>query len=210
MGIPRVPNDAKLLIKEHQTLLQRLQNAESANQMCRQTIEDTAKRMASQVLLDILTEIPVDEINRDKRGIRISALKNYGYHNLADLQTASVHQLSIINGISDSMAYEIKRITDSLVEQAQKGVKIKLSIDNQTPAATALVKSISQYQKIQNISMACGKLLHQNRFSISQAITNLEPSLGGSQILNLLREVSVGFSHLRQKKKSVMKHINTC
>ena len=50
-----------------------------------------------------LQNIPVDELNRDKKGFRIKTLKDNGYNTIADIEDASVAQLSGINGIS-SMA----------------------------------------------------------------------------------------------------------
>ena len=179
MGLQKIPEDGKMLVQEHKDIISRLETAAATEESSRQAIVAASNRMLTEALINILKDIPVEEINRDKRGIRVSALKNNGFNNIADLHTASIYQLAAIHGISEDTAYQIKAITNNLVEQIQKDIKIKLSMDNQTNSATALVRSIFQYQKIKSPAKGCAQLLTENRFAVSSAIENLTPAQNG-------------------------------
>lgn len=39
----------------------------------------------AQEVLKVLDDIPIEEINRDKRGFRVKALRDYGYRSIADI-----------------------------------------------------------------------------------------------------------------------------
>lgn len=134
---------------------------------------------ASQEVIKILREIPVEEINRDKRGFRVKALREHGFSNLADLSAASVHSIASVHGISEDSAYAIKRVVNELVGQAQKGAKIKLSIDNKTPAATQLVTAITQYRRSQPHAETCHRMLEQHGRAIQYALEDLAPAQSG-------------------------------
>ena len=60
-------------------------------------------------------DIPIEEINRDKRGFRIKALRDYGYNSIADISTASVYTIASVHGISEDTAYSIKKVVDDIV-----------------------------------------------------------------------------------------------
>lgn len=179
MGLSKIPADGKLLVQKHKDVLRSLETAATAEKSSRQAIAKAVNRMASEALNKILREIPVDEINRDKRGIRVSALKNNGYNNLADLYRANIYKLTTIRGISEDAAYEIKEITNELVLQAQKDIKIKLSMDQKTTSATLLVKSIFQYQRVKIPSKGCAQLLSENKAAVLSAIELLELTQSG-------------------------------
>lgn len=103
-----------------------------------------SRQLASEVL-EMLKNVPVEEVNRERSGIRVKALRDYGYTSMADLYTASTYQLASIRGISEQTAYEIKRAATDFAERTQKAAKIKLSADNRTKEATALIHEVRRY-----------------------------------------------------------------
>ena len=80
-------------------------------------------------LLKLMRDIPVEEVNREKRGIRVKALRESGYTTYADILTASVYQLSTVRGISEDGARVVKRIVSDASEMAQKTTKLRLSVE---------------------------------------------------------------------------------
>lgn len=103
--------------------------------------EDSIKKYMGSSLYDLLRDIPVDEINRAKKGIRVKALKDTGYATVADIYVASQGQLEDVKGIAWAGAFDAKNEAKRIAEEAQAGLKLKLSVDNKTPAASDVVRS---------------------------------------------------------------------
>lgn len=55
----------------------------------------------------MMEDIAVEELNRDKKGIRVKALRDHGYNNYADILTARDYDLSAVRGISEDTASPI-------------------------------------------------------------------------------------------------------
>ena len=149
--------EAKLLIEKHTSLISKLTNASNLDKKYRDNIKNASDRLAVQEILTVLRGIPVEELNREKRGVKTKTLRDHHYCNMADLHTANVYQIASIKGISQDSAYTIKRMVNSFVEQTRKEVKIKLSADNRNQAATELVRAISIYRGSKRSIEACTK-----------------------------------------------------
>ncbi len=108
-------------------------------------IKDTVNRLLAENLVNELRAIPVDELARDKSGIKVKYLKDGGYQNLADVLAASQMQIASIYGVSQDKAYTIKTKCDNYAKKINSQLKIKLSTDDKNTAATNVVKAICTY-----------------------------------------------------------------
>ena len=115
MARPFASRDAKRLIDEHRELKTRLSKAEAYSDHCKASISKASEALVAQEVLNVLKDIPLEEINRDKRGFRIKALRDYGYNSIADISTASVYTIASVHGISEDTAYSIKKVVDDIV-----------------------------------------------------------------------------------------------
>ena len=134
--------------------------------------------LVAQEVLKVLADIPIEGINRDKRGIRVKALRDYGYRTIADISTASIYSIASVHGISEDAAYSIKSIVNDIVSKARQGVKIRLSTDNRSREATVLVLALSQFRRSQRVADECGQLLNKNKQTIDYAMEDLHSSTG--------------------------------
>lgn len=134
-------------------------------------IKNAAQKLIATDALRILEDIPVEEISRKRKGIRVKTLMDNGYFTIADLHAASVFQLSSISGISEDAAYTIKRVVGQIAQEAGTGIKVKLSADNQTPASTALVTAVYRYKRrlnrIQNLHALTDGIIAQSKHADS-------------------------------------------
>lgn len=110
-------------------------------------IRTAAERMAMANVMEILKTVPVEELNRRKKGIRVKALRDAGFTTMADLYAASPYQLAAVYGISEDASYLIKSITKDFAAEARQNVKLKLSADNKTKEATRLITELFRYRK---------------------------------------------------------------
>lgn len=179
MARPFTSRDAKRLIDEHRELKTRLSKAEVYSDHCKTSISKASEALVAQEVLNVLKDIPIDEINRDKRGFRIKALRDYGYNSIADISTASVYTIASVHGISEDTAYSIKKVVDDIVSKARQGVKIRLSVDNKNVKATELVSAISRYKRGKPYTETCRQILNSKSKQIDYALEDLAPAKSG-------------------------------
>lgn len=178
MARPFSATDAKRVIQRHQNIIKQLNIAVSFADKYRDQVKEASDVLVAQEVLKVLEDIPIEEINRDKRGIRVKALRDYGYRSIADISSASVYTIASVHGISEDAAFSIKRIVDDIVSKTRQGTKIKLSSDNRSREATALVLALSRYHRSQLIADECRRLLNKNQQTIEYAIEDLDSAAG--------------------------------
>ena len=171
--------DAKRLIAEHRELLNSLQNLQPLSSQQESAIKAACEKLVGAFVIKYLRDVPLEELNRDKRGIRIKALQDRGYTSIADIADKSVYQLRLIRGISDDTAHTIRYLTDDIVKKVHKDTKIKLSTDDRSGEATELVKAVYTYIECRPWIEECGRLYKDHHRSIEYAIADLSASSGG-------------------------------
>jgi hypothetical protein len=159
---PFSSSDAKRIIEEHRRTIEKLNNVKDSAETQREAIKKASDELVAQEVLRILRDIPIEEINREKRGFRVKALRESGYNTIADVATTSVYSLASVYGISSDAAFSIKRIADDIVSKARQGTKIKLSTDNKTKETTQLITAISKYNRSIPVVNDCCKLIERN------------------------------------------------
>ncbi len=92
--------------------------------------ESTIKRIYGNTRLYLvnkaLEELSIEELNKDKSGIRISALRNAGYSNVLQLVDKTAYQLAQINGIGDDSAQKIVLRVRAITEYIQQSTSVKI------------------------------------------------------------------------------------
>lgn len=127
----------------------------------RDSIQQAANCYVAAQVLKLMEKIPVEEVNRDKRGIRVKALRDSGYVMYADILTASIYQLAAVRGISEDGARIIKRIVGEAADNASATTKLQLSADNRTEDTTRLIIAVSQYQQAKPLADKSSRLSQQ-------------------------------------------------
>ncbi len=178
MARPFSSIDAKRVIEWHQNIIEKLNGAVSCEEKYRKKVKHASDALVAQKVLKVLADIPIEEVNRDKKGIRVKALRDYGYKTMADISAASISSIASVHGISEDAAYTIKRIVNDIVSKARQGVKISLSTDSRSKEETELVLALSQYRRSRNVADKCRKLLNKNKRTIDYAVEDLNPSPG--------------------------------
>lgn len=153
---------------------ERLSAAEESVQPLKDDIKKAAEKMAAAETLNILRAIPVEELNREKGGIRVKALRDAGYNSMADLYAAQEYQLMSVYGISEDAAYTIKKTAKNFALKAQSEVKIKLSFDNKTKESGKLVSVLYLYRKKSETIARINELKNASGAQIESAAANLK------------------------------------
>lgn len=171
--------DAKELLTWHHQTIDKLNRAEASREEYKEKVKNASDALVAQAVLKVLQDIPIEEINRDKKGFRVKALIEYGYETIADIAPISVYTIASVRGISEDAAYSIKKIVNDIVSKARQGIKIRLSTDNQSEEATELVLALLQYHCSLAVSDDCSKLLSSSLQQITCAEEDLKVGLNG-------------------------------
>lgn len=129
------------------------------SQILEKSIKKAADTLAEEQLSDFLSGLSVEELNRDKRGIRISALKNAGIENIAQLYKRSRASLESIEGIGQTNAALIHHAVQTIASSAKENMHIKLSSEEETKELTRLIELLHQYAAASQPRMAAEELL---------------------------------------------------
>lgn len=169
---------AKKIINAHKQMLEGIEKICTYADNSRSEIAALAQQLVEHEAVVALKNIPVDELNRDKKGIRIKTLKDNGYSSIADIEKASLSTLSGVSGISNEAAVAIKKASTEIASLSKKSVHLKLSADNKSAPATALICAVSKYINLMPIVAVCKNLL-THKSSISNNIKLAAPLTGG-------------------------------
>lgn len=166
----RLIPEADRIVRSHQALLEDMDSAEHIIDTRRKEITDAVSRMQDIQVMSLLQEIPVEELGREKTGIRFKSLHDAGYGTVSDIYHASVPAIEAVNGISGETAYLLKQYARQYAEQARSGTRIRLSVDAQSPESTGLVTAIYRYRQHASACDALETLQGKNRKTVTQGI----------------------------------------
>ncbi|WP_407382929.1 SNF2-related protein [Ruminococcus sp.] len=171
--------EVRQLQRTYQELYAKFRQLDSLAQRCRSEIQTASSKIAAEDSMSILSAIPVEELNREKKGIRVKALHDAGFHTIGDIVKANPVKISAINGISPEGAQEIKKAAAQIADTAQKGAKIRLSVDDKNPSATALVTALYKYKRIVPAVTMADEFRQTYDDDLKQALTASKPATGG-------------------------------
>ena len=171
-------SDAKKLLKEHQETQNKLNEIKRAGDIYKEAVKRAADSCMAAETLKLMKDIPIEEVNRNKNGIRVKALRDSGYTTYADIYAASAKQLSFIKGISEDGAKAVKRVVNDASDTAKKTVKLKLNADNKTENMTGLVLAVSQFKKAAKLSEESEMLSRKYSYDMQCAMNDIQTSTG--------------------------------
>ena len=154
-------SDAKKLSGEITGYSSRLSEKSDARPV---SLESKIRRAVSKSfagdVLNTLKTVPIEELARTGRGIRVKSLRDAGFETIADVYAATKTELESVHGISYSGACDIKKAATEFAGEIEKGLKLRLSADNKTPEATRILCAASALKEWRELSHECDTLLN--------------------------------------------------
>ena len=130
-------------IQDILTLIEQYDEAlsEIASQPQRQqeSAAEVIKRLSAGELSRILRGMDVENVNRDRLGIRVASLRAVGIENMEQLCALSVDQINAVKGIGDDAAWLIYTIAGRIRQESAAGLKLRVSLDDRSADASALL-----------------------------------------------------------------------
>ena len=170
--------EAKRLIQRAEALQEEIRNGAEYRPFLQKAVEEAVGRYIATELLRQLSAIPVEDLNRDKSGLRIGALKDAGLATLADVYTKPAYALATIRGISDTAAHTIRSRALSYAEQAKQGLKLRLSVDRRDVASNGVVQAVCMLLLADKYIKECASLEKKSQQRFAEALEDIQPRLG--------------------------------
>lgn len=169
--------EAKRLTARHTDLLTRMSRAEGQMATYRAGIKKACDRLLMGEALKLLETIPIEEINRDKKGIKTKLLRDEGYETVASVYAETAPRLAALRGISDDGAQIIKTAAREILTRTCGEVKIRLNADDRSPNATALVTALFLYRQGEPHAKVCEELTANHEAAIRAAFEDLQTTI---------------------------------
>lgn len=171
-------SEAKRLVARHQDLLEKLDEISNLESEWKKACEKVIKHYVAAEVMKLMRDISVDELNRDKRGIRIKALKDSGFSTYADIMSASTYELACVKGVSDEKAYEIKKIVYDASDAISESTRLRLNADQKTPESTRVVVAITKMHQSKALANECAAFNDEYRYKIEKSMDDVLASAG--------------------------------
>lgn len=123
----------------------------------RLAVTKCAERLREESLIAFMKNIDVDELTREKTGIRVKLLKENGYTTIGDLYTVKPGKLMNISGIGEDSVALIKATAERYAERTRPLIKIKMNADIRDAGMDALLIALRSYSLNEKIYNICGK-----------------------------------------------------
>lgn len=132
------------------------------------------KTLSQKQTDDILRTMDVDAVNRDKLGIRVSALRAAGINDMYVLCSKTYKELSRLKGIGEESAYLIYTVAGKIKTEISSDIRVKISIEHKDSASTELIRNISM--AIKELSYVKEARAIQDKFSTLISVSKSEAS----------------------------------
>jgi len=108
----------------------------------RQTTQHSAGTLRQDAAAKELALLDIETLNANKDGIRISALRNAGIDNVAQIINMPIARITGINGIGEQTAKKIKSIVDEMYRTVITTAKIRIDIKVRSSNQDDLIKNL--------------------------------------------------------------------
>ena len=103
---------------------------------------DAVQQLTEQEASVILRGMDVENINRDRLGLRVASLRAAGITNMEQLCGLTADQINEIKGIGDEASWLIYTIAGRIRQEVRAGLKVRVSLDDRNEAATRLLLAV--------------------------------------------------------------------
>jgi superfamily II DNA or RNA helicase len=141
----------------------------------RQSITAEANEFRHLIAISEMAKLDVETLNANKSGIRITALRNAGINNVAQLYGMSYSRVRYINGIGEQSASQIVGIVRQIYQAVLSGARIRVDINNRSPHQDRLLSGL---YVIRHARALCehARVLRSGQPNVSAAIHDVKPA----------------------------------
>lgn len=164
-------NEIKKIVELCEIFQKRLREIISSVSMHEKTAVSLMDKISNKQLALMLRDMDVDTVNRDKLGIRVSALREAGINDMEKLCSMSSRDLSRLKGIGEESAFLIYTVAGKLKQQLSSGFKLRIDTQKQDDVSTQLLCSVRAYMDEQEYFVQAQNLIEEYSASVDAALS---------------------------------------
>ena len=167
--------DILLLIEQYDEAL-----AEIASQPRQQqeSAAEAIKKLSERELSIILRGMDVENINRDRLGIRVASLRAAGIENMEQLCSLTVDQINAVKGIGDDAAWLIYTLAGRIRQETAAGLKVHVSLDDRSADASSLLLTARAAMQTAEAAQRAQCIWDEYHESVTAAYLDAKPAAG--------------------------------
>ena len=139
---------------------------------------EAMRRLSEKQVSEILRGMDVENVNRDKLGLRVASLRAAGIENMEQLCALSADQINAIKGIGDEAAWLIYTLAGRIRMEAQTGLKVRVSLDDRNEDAAALLLAAADAIGADKAARLAKAVSDEYRASVEAAFLAAKPAAG--------------------------------
>ncbi len=139
---------------------------------------EAMRRLSEKQVSEILRGMDVENVNRDKLGLRVASLRAAGIENMEQLCALSADQINAIKGIGDEAAWLIYTLAGRIRMETQTGLKVRVSLDDRNEDAAALLLTAADAIGADKAVRLAKAVSDEYRASVEAAFLAAKPAAG--------------------------------
>jgi SNF2 family DNA or RNA helicase len=136
------------------------------------------EKMSDEQTSKALRELGVESVNKDKLGIRVSALREAGIMDMDKLCSMTYKQLSRLKGIGEESAYLIYTVAGRIKNEIAEEIRVRINPEEKDELSTRLLKSLSMQMDEMSYVKEAQALTDSYSASINVALSEARGSVG--------------------------------
>ena len=172
-----LPSSIKEKIRKIQKPVSQYQNAlqeqKSQAQAAKSAVGNAIAPLIMERTMQELRNYSLDVLAQKRSGIRLKALCDGGYRNVADVYIAPEYQLASVYGIGADSASQIKEAANEIAWDVSQTIKLKVNSDERTSASTILLREVYQYDLIRKASLVISPEIQNHLDDVTQQLSSL-------------------------------------
>lgn len=126
-------------------------------------------QLSEKQLSDMLRSMDVSVVNRNKLGIRVSALRDAGISDMDTLCSKSYKELSRLKGLSEESAYLVYKLAGKIKQELGEDISLRISPDSRDVASIKMLCAVNALMNEQEYVKEALALQSQYSTGISDA-----------------------------------------
>lgn len=166
------------LLKRHilaaGTALSRLAEIEAQKNTVDAALHEAINDIEEKAIRKSLAEMGLEVLSNEKMGVRISALRDAGIENLAQLYGRSLSGIRRINGIGEQNAALIYSMVNAAADMVRSRTRLTLSLDDRSAEQSRLLTALYRFRVTRSVADSALALIDLNREALLAAVEDAE------------------------------------
>jgi SNF2 family DNA or RNA helicase len=139
-----------------------------------QNIKTLSESVKEEIIREALSNVSIDQINADKKGIRVNLLKEVGIKNIQQILDMPYNRLIAINGIGEQTADKVKEIANKINRNTRQTIHLRIDVENKSVKSERLVHELYKFYNSSKLRDGCKQIYNLNHAPLIQDINHVK------------------------------------